>query len=214
MCRKNPTFSDGICLLQHRRQQHQVIVVNPNRVALLWRWTSTHRRIAVDLQVLLPPFPLIAEFAGHVMQQRPQAGIGKPVIISLDLSLVQEDRHVTKSSAQLALDVRPPLGSSTALPGQPIHFRDCRSSPSPSSAETRPPEDLRTSSPSRVIGRRLETLIKEHSFLESAKWRHRSGGGHGCSIHQLTALGEESDLGRGEPRVRRFVGVNLVFARI
>ncbi len=175
---------------QHLRDQLQLVVLDPHGRALGGRPRGRLGEAPVDLDVAVPPLPVVDRFDDHVVVERPQRGVGE--------ALVVQRRRRRRSAAPgtsvhaVLLDrrrCRRRRTASSGTPGQPIHApRRLRSSGS--SAVTRPPglrfhSVVPSGSRSMSIGSRLATTTKSAEPAGGADPR-RSGpraalGGHYAS---------------------------------
>ena len=117
-------------------------------------------KFLIYIAIMAPPGCFIAKTAGHVMEQRPEAGVGKSLIMCLGLLLREENGHASVLLAERLLKL-------TTLrfiidPHRPAdQVRSNCFGSSPSNAATSPPDDLvMVPSSLTVTGRRLETLIR------------------------------------------------------
>ena len=92
-------------LSQYPGQQHELVIVDPDQVIVLGDLEDAGRELLVDLAILLPPLGLVAKPAGHVMQQGPEARVGKALVKRLDLAGIEKDRHVTELVPKRLFDV-------------------------------------------------------------------------------------------------------------
>jgi hypothetical protein len=110
---------------------------------------------------MFPPSRFVTQIIGQVMQQWPDAGIGKTLVESGSFFLAEKHRDAAVFFGQFPCNFLSTVffGERRTRP-KPIHLVLYCSSGSPSSAATSPPEDLVNRSSSTVTGKRLETLMR------------------------------------------------------
>ena len=82
---KKPDRQIGSEFAQHRGDQLQLIVLHPDDRAL---GCGACRRLgepAVDVDVAVPPLPVVDRFDDDVVVQRPQRGVGETLVILFDV---------------------------------------------------------------------------------------------------------------------------------
>ena len=96
---------------QHRREQHQVVVVNPHQIRLSRKRRDHIRKLFVDalvgepLRMLLGTVVIFVGRARHnVMEERPEHVVAKPIVVRRGLLRREKDWH-TASRAQRAIDL-------------------------------------------------------------------------------------------------------------
>ena len=90
--------------LEHRGQQEQLVIVDPHEVAPLRDFQHLVGETLVDLAVCLPPARLVAQVVGHVVEQRPHAGIGKSLVVRVGFLLGQKNGQAALFVRELGLD--------------------------------------------------------------------------------------------------------------
>ena len=78
---------------QQRRQQEQMVIMHPHQVAILRHLQDRCGELPVHLLIGVPP--IVGEFRpfDHVVQQRPQGGVGITFVKPVHLVTRQEHRH-------------------------------------------------------------------------------------------------------------------------
>ncbi len=66
--------------LEQGRQQEELVIVDPDDVALFGVCQHLVRKPLVDLAVSFPPRNFVAQVVGHVVEQRPYARIGEALV--------------------------------------------------------------------------------------------------------------------------------------
>ena len=91
MCRKNPMGAANTELAQACPQWNQVIIMHPDQVVGPQQWQKLACKLPVHFFVCSALFGVIAELAGHVMEQRPQRAVRKAVVVGLEFLSAQLD---------------------------------------------------------------------------------------------------------------------------
>src|SRR5215472_14494116 len=87
--------------LQQRGQKHQLIVMNPNQIAVVCVFENLVGEFAVDVLVVLPPGGLVTQVVRKIMQQRPDARVGKTFVMRLDIFLLRNTGTQPYSSLRI-----------------------------------------------------------------------------------------------------------------
>ena len=101
----------GALLAQHLRHELQLVVLHPDRGALLGHRRRAVREALVDLHVRVPPLPAELGRHDHVVVERPQGAVGEPLVVVGDLGLRQRHRDELEAVVLERLDhlVRRPV---------------------------------------------------------------------------------------------------------
>ena len=65
---------------QHRGEKHELVIMYPDQIALLYYLEHLCREGPVYVLVMFPPSRFVTQIIGQVMQQWPDAGIGKTLV--------------------------------------------------------------------------------------------------------------------------------------
>ncbi len=80
MCKKKPILREGAARSQYRREQHQLVIVDPDQISFLRSLDHLFSEGPVDVLVVFPPSRFVTQIIGQVMQQGPDAGIRKAFV--------------------------------------------------------------------------------------------------------------------------------------
>ena len=92
MCRKKPMVRSGRLLPEQRGDELQLVVVHPDDGALGRDRRRALGEALVDLDVGVPPGPVVLRLLDDVVVQRPQRGVGHALVVAVDLVLGELDR--------------------------------------------------------------------------------------------------------------------------
>ena len=106
----------GRLLADHRRRQQQVVVVHPHRSAERGDVGDRRGESAVDDAVRVPPRAVQLDPSQPAVEQRPQDGVGEPLVVALDVFRGQRNRVKTQVTMVERLRRRPASG-----PAHPTH---------------------------------------------------------------------------------------------
>jgi hypothetical protein len=70
-------FEVGCRSSQHRGEKHELVIMHPDQIALVHILKHLFSEGPVYVLVMLPPGRFVTQIIGQVMQQWPDAGIGK-----------------------------------------------------------------------------------------------------------------------------------------
>jgi hypothetical protein len=91
--------------LQQRGQKHQLIVMNPNQIVVVSVFEHLLGEFVIHALVVLPPGGLVPQVIRQVVQQRPDARVGKTFVMCLDILFAKEHRDAAIFFPQNALDL-------------------------------------------------------------------------------------------------------------
>ena len=90
--------------LEHRGDEHELVVVDPDQVAVGGVVQHLGGEPPVHLAVRVPPRGVVAEPAGQVVQQRPEAGVGEALVVACRLFLRHEHGGAGEVAGEGLLD--------------------------------------------------------------------------------------------------------------
>ena len=122
MCKKNPISEGGSRGSQHRREQHELVIMHPDQIAFLRGLDHLFSEGPVDVLVVFPPGRFVTQIIGQVMQQGPDAGIGKTLVKCGRFFLAEKHREAAVLFGQLPRDFLPPalFGKCSPRPTDPL----------------------------------------------------------------------------------------------
>jgi hypothetical protein len=134
--------------------------MHPDQIALVHGLKHLFSEGPVYVLVMLPPGRFVTQIIGQVMQQWPDAGIGKTLVECGKFFLAEKHRDAAMFFGQLQRDFLSPafFGKRSTRPTDPLSLVLYLGKSFQRSHE--PTEDLMTRSSSTVTGKRLETLMR------------------------------------------------------
>ena len=78
--------------------------MNPNQIAIVCVFEHLVGEFAVDVLVVLPPGGLVTQVVRQIMQQGPDARVGKTFVMRLDILFTEEHGHAAVFFPQNPLD--------------------------------------------------------------------------------------------------------------
>src|ERR1700730_16375493 len=84
-------FQVGRGFTEHRRQKHELIVMDPNKVVTLCIFQNFIGEQAVDALITFPPRRLVMEIVRQTVKERPNTGIRKTFVIIMNILLAEKN---------------------------------------------------------------------------------------------------------------------------
>src|SRR3984957_20957788 len=121
---EKPNSEVGHCCPQHCGEQHELVIVHPDQIALVHDLEHPFSESPVNVLVMLPPGRFVTQIVGQVMQQWPDAGIGKTLVESGSFFLAEKHRDAAMFFGQLARDFlsSPLFGKRSTRPTNPLRL--------------------------------------------------------------------------------------------
>src|ERR1700730_4851328 len=107
---------------QHRGEKHELVIMHPDQIALVHGLEHLFSEGPVYVLVMLPPGRFVTQIIGQVMQQWPDAGIGKTLVECGSFFLAEKHRDATMFFGQLPRDFLSPafFGKRSTRPTDPL----------------------------------------------------------------------------------------------
>src|ERR1700694_856240 len=90
---EKPNFEVGSRRSQHRGEKHELVIMYPDQIALVHGLEHLLSEGPVYVLVMFPPDRFVTQIIGQVMQQWPDAGIGKTLVECGSLFLAEKHRN-------------------------------------------------------------------------------------------------------------------------
>src|ERR1700736_3414094 len=109
---------------KHRGEKHELVIMYPDQIALLYDLEHLCREGPVYVLVMFPPSRFVTQIIGQVMQQWPDAGIGKTLVECGRFLLAEKHRDAPIFFGQLARDFlsSPLFGKRGTRPTNPLRL--------------------------------------------------------------------------------------------
>src|ERR1700751_376272 len=101
-------FEVGSRSSQHRGEKHELVIMHPDQIALVHGLEHLFSEGPVYVLVMLPPGRFVTQIVGQVMQQWPDAGIGKTLVECGSFFLAEKHRDAVVLFGQLPRDFLSP----------------------------------------------------------------------------------------------------------
>jgi hypothetical protein len=90
---------------EHRRQEHEMVIMHPDKVPVLCYLANSFRECLVGLIICFPVLLVEINFARMVMKQRPKDRVAETVVMHISYFVLQENGHTRMLILKLLMNL-------------------------------------------------------------------------------------------------------------